>query len=202
MEASTGTFQEEPREWSHRSLTIAAKMWCGAMAFFFAAFLFAYFYLKSLDENHGWKVLHVGSKHVSPSGGLGVVIMAVYLLSGILLYLGSRRPADELSTGVAAIVLALAGFVLQFVEYSHLGFGPNSGAYASVFFGWTATYALGGLWGIYWMETTVAGLWRARRTGGSEESAALLRTGLGACSICWSFFVAIGVLMFVVLYLI
>jgi hypothetical protein len=60
---------------------------------------------------------------------------------------------------------------------------------------------LGALWGVYWMETTVAGLWRARRDGGSEESVALLRTGMGACSICWSFYVAIGVLMFVVLYL-
>jgi heme/copper-type cytochrome/quinol oxidase subunit 3 len=202
MEASTGTFHEEPREWAHRSLTAAAKMWCGATAFFFAAFVFAYFYLKSLDENHGWKVLHVGSKHVNPSGGLGVVIMAVYLLSGILLYLGSRRPADEISTGIAAIVLAFAGFVLQFVEYSHLDFGPTSGGYASVFFGWTGTYAVGALWAMYWMETTVAGLWRARRESGSEESVALLRTGLSACSICWSFYVAIGVLMFVVLYLI
>jgi heme/copper-type cytochrome/quinol oxidase subunit 3 len=201
METSTSAFQPEPREWAHRSLTAGAKMWCGATAFFFASFVFAYFYLKSLDENHGWKVLHVGSKHVSPSGGLGVSIMAVYLLSGILLYLGSRRPADDISTGVAAVVLALAGVALQFAEYSHLGFGPTSGGYASVFFGWTATYALGALWGVYWMETTVAGLWRARREGGSQETVALLRTGLSACSICWSFFVAIGVLMFVVLYL-
>lgn len=173
-------------------------MWCGAMAFFFASFLFAYFYLKSLDENHGWTI----GKHVSPSGGLGVAIMAVYLLSGVLLYLGSRRQADEISTGVAAVILALSGVALQFAEYSHLGFGPASGGYASVFFGWTGTYAVGALWGIYWMETTVAGLWRARRDGGSEESVALLRTGLSACSICWSFFVAIGVLMFIVLYLV
>jgi heme/copper-type cytochrome/quinol oxidase subunit 3 len=173
-------------------------MWCGATAFFFAAFLFAYFYLKSLDENHGWTI----GKHVSPSGGLGVAIMAVYLLSGILLYLGSRRPADEISTGVGAIVLALAGVALQFGEYSHLGFGPASGAYASVFFGWTATYALGALCAVYWMEIQVAGLWRARRDGGTQASQDLLRTGLAACSICWSFYVAIGVLMFIVLYLV
>jgi heme/copper-type cytochrome/quinol oxidase subunit 3 len=196
MEASA--FQPEPREWAHRSLTAAAKMWCGAMAFFFAAFVFAYFYLKSLDENHGWTI----GKHVSPSGGLGVAILGVYLLSGILLYLGARRPADEIATGVAAIVLALCGVGLQFAEYSHLGFGPASGGYASVFFGWTATYALGALWGVYWMETQVAGLWRAGRDGGSEADVAILRTGLDACSICWSFFVAIGLLMFVVLYLI
>jgi heme/copper-type cytochrome/quinol oxidase subunit 3 len=198
MEASAAAFQEEPREWVHRSITAAAKMWCGAMAFFFAAFVFAYFYLKSLDENHGWTI----GKHVSPSGGLGVAIMGLFLLSGILLYLGARRPTDEISTGIAAIILALAAVGLQFAEYSHLGFGPASGAYASVFFGWTGTYALGALWGVYWMETQVAGIWRARREGGPEADVALLRTGLAACSIVWTFFVAIGVLTFVVLYLV
>lgn len=202
MEASVETFEPEPREWAHRSLTAGAKMWCGSMAFFFAAFLFAYFYLKALDENHGWFVKHVGSRHITPSGGLGVAILAAFLLSGVFLYAASRRPVDEISFGVAAVVMALVGIILQFVEYSVLGFGPNSGGYASVFFGWTACYAFGAFWGVYWMETNVAGLWRARREGAGEESVALMRTGMSACSICWTFFVAIGVLMYVVLYLV
>lgn len=202
MDAAVETFEPEPREWAHRSLTAGAKMWCGSMAFFFAAFLFAYFYLKSLDENHGWYVKHVGSRHITPSGGLGVAILAAFLLSGVFLVVAARRPMDEISFGVAAVLLALVGISLQFVEYSVLGFGPTSGGYASVFFGWTACYALGALWGVYWMETTVAGLWRARRESGSEDSVALLRTGINACSICWTFFVAIGLLMYVVLYLV
>lgn len=198
MDASVETYQEEPREWRARSLTVAAKMWCGAVAFFFAAFLFAYFYLKSLDLNHAWII----GKHVSPSGGLGVAILACYLLSGTFLALGSRRPEDSISMGSAAIVLGLVGVGLQFLQYSVLGFGPASGGYASVYFGWTATYALGALWGIYWMETQVAALWRAGRNGYAGTDESFLRVGLSACSICWTFFVAIGVLMFVVLYLI
>ena len=198
MDASAERFQEEPREWASRSLTAAAKMWCGAMAFFFAAFLFAYFYLRSLDTNHSWTI----GKHVSPSGGLGVAIMSVFLLSGIFAALAARRPSDEISTGVAAIVLALIGVALQFVEYSVLGFGPASGGYASVFIGWTATYALGALWGVYWLETQIAALWRARGNGFANADAAFLRSGLAACSTCWSFFVGIGVLMFIVLYLV
>lgn len=198
MDGSVEPFQEEPREWASRSLTVASKMWCGAVAFFFAAFLFAFFYLKSLDENHGWTI----GKHVSPSGGLGVAILAVYLLSGTFLWLASRQPADEMSMGIAAVVLALVAIGLQFLQYSVLGFGPASGAYASVYFGWTATYALGALWGVYWMETQIAGLWRARRNGFVEVDAGLLRTGLSACSACWTFFVGVGVIMFVVLYLV
>jgi heme/copper-type cytochrome/quinol oxidase subunit 3 len=173
-------------------------MWCGAIAFFFAAFLFAYFYLKSLDENHSWTI----GKHVSPSGGLGVAIMAVFLLSGIFLWLAARSPADQLSMGVAAIVLGLVGVGLQFLEYSVLGFGPASGAYASVFIGWTATYAFGALWGVYWMETQVAAIWRARRNGFAEVEESMLDAGLSACATCWTFFVGVGVIMFVVLYLV
>jgi heme/copper-type cytochrome/quinol oxidase subunit 3 len=198
MDAAAERFQEEPREWAPRSLTAAAKMWCGAMAFFFAAFLFAYFYLRSLDTNHSWTI----GKHVSPSGGLGVSIMSVFLLSGLFAALAARRPSDEISTGVAAILLALIGVALQFLEYSVLGFGPASGGYASVFFGWTATYVLGALWGVYWLETQIAALWRARRNGFADADATFLRTGLGACATCWSFFVGIGVLMFIVLYLV
>jgi heme/copper-type cytochrome/quinol oxidase subunit 3 len=195
---SEPVLEPEPGDWQIKALTLGVKLWCGAIAFFFAAFVFAYFYLRSLDPNHGWKIGH----HVSPSGGLGVTIMAVYLLSGILLWLGARRPDDELSTGVAAIVLALIGVGLQFLEYSTLGFGPASGGYASVFIGWTAMYALSGLLGVYWIETHVAAIWRARRNGWSDADPAELRAGLQACSLGWVFFVAIGVLMFVVLYLV
>lgn len=198
MEAFPEVIQSEPREWRARSLTAGAKMWCGSMAFFFASFLFAYFYLKSLDNNNSWTI----GKHVTPSGGLGVAILGCYLLSMTFLLVAARRPADEVSTGVAALLLALIGVSLQFVEYAVLGFGPASGGYASVFFGWTACYALGGLWGAYWMETQTAALWRARRNGFAEIEADVLRAGLHACSICWTFFVGIGAIMFIVLYLV
>jgi len=192
------TFQEEPHEWRIRSLTVAAKMWCGSLAFFFAAFLFAYFYLKSLDLNHNWKI----GSHVSPSGGVGVAIMGVFLLSGVFLHLASRRPADRIPMGAAAMLLALIGVGLQFFEYSIAGFGPASGAYASVFFGWTSVYALGALWGIYWMETQIATFWRVSRGDFNGVDEELLDAGLKACSICWSFFVGIGVVMYIVLYLV
>lgn len=198
MDAPMERIQSEPREWAQRSLTAGAKMWCGSMAFFFASFVFAYFYLKSLDNNSSWKI----GSHVTPSGGLGVAVLASFLLSAVFLIMASKRPQDEVSTGIAAVVLALTGIALQFIEYSVLRFGPASGGYASVYFGWTACYALGALWGVYWMETATAALWRARRNGFADADAALLRTGVKACSICWTFFVAIGVVMFVVLYLV
>ena len=66
--------------------------------------------------------------------------------------------------------MALAAVVLQFVEYTTLDFGASSGGYAAVFFGWTATYAIVALMGLYWIEIQVASLWRVRREGKMRET--------------------------------
>jgi hypothetical protein len=186
----------EPIEFRTRPLAVAARLWCGATTFFFAAFLFAYVYLRSLNVHNAWIV----GNNVSPSGGLGVTIMGLLLLSGILWRVGWMRREDTISTGIVAIVLAVAAVVLQFVEYTTLGFGPTNGAYASVFIGWTVTYALGAICAIYWIETQVATLWRARKGHVPETEEAVMRAGVEASSFFWAYYCAIGVLTFIVLY--
>jgi heme/copper-type cytochrome/quinol oxidase subunit 3 len=197
MEASPPRIEPEPAGWQPRALWVSARLWCGAVSFFFVSFLFAYFYLRSLDPNHGWKIGHVGVP-----GGLGVAVMSLMLLSGILLRIGTFRPADTVSTGVVSIVLAIVAIVLQFYEYTTLGFGPASGAFASVFIGWTATYVMAAICGLYWIETQVATLWRAGRQGADDQQLAVMRAGLEGCSFFWAYFVGIGVIMYVVLYLV
>ncbi len=210
MEASASAplaahIEPEPREWQPRALWVGARLLCGATSFFFVAFLFAYFYLRSLDSNHSWKI---GA--VNPSGGLGVTIAALFLLSAIVYRLGATRPTDTLGAGIAALLMAVVAVVLQFVEYPLLDFGAASGGYAAVFFGWTSLSAICALGCIYWIETQVASLWRARRHGLSRpvaegvpaDDAALVRAGIEASSFFWCYFVAIGVLAWVVLYLV
>jgi heme/copper-type cytochrome/quinol oxidase subunit 3 len=178
-------------------------MLCGSITFFFASFLFAYFYLDSLDVNHNWKI---GPVH--PSQGLGVAVMALFLVGAVIYRLAAKRTdVDILPAGIIAVVFTLLAVALQFFEYTTLDFGAASGAYASVFFGWTATYAVASLLGIYWVEVQVASLWRLRRSGArwteipaDEED--LLRAGIEASSFYWGYFVAIGVLAYIILYLV
>jgi len=188
----------EPIEFQTRPLTVGAKLWCGAVTFFFAAFLFGYVYLRSLDVNHGWII----GKNVSPSGGLGVSVMALLLLSGVLWRIGSKRPHDTVATGVVAIVLAVIAVALQFVEYTTLGFGPASGGYASVFIGWTVTYILAAICAIYWIEVQVVTIWRASKREVTEEEEAIMRAGADASSFFWAYYVAIGVFAYIILYLV
>jgi heme/copper-type cytochrome/quinol oxidase subunit 3 len=200
MEASAphGPYIEpEPREWQPRAMSVGARLLCGAVAFFFAAFVFAYFYLRSLDVHGSWKI---GA--VNPSTGLGVAIVLAFILSGAALRLAVVRPALDLRASSAGLILAILGVVLQVIQWATLGFGAASGAYASVFIGWTVMYAVLALACAYWIETQVATVWRARREGPGMGGPSSVTGNLEACAFFWTFYVAIGVLAFVILYLV
>jgi len=207
MEASAPTanhIQPEPPEWQPRAIWVGGRLLCGAISFFFASFLFAFFYLKALDVNHNWKI-----GNVTPDGGIGLAVAALFLFSAVIYRLAARRPAgDSMAAGMIAVAMGLAAVVLQFIEYIVLDFGASQGGYAAVFFGWTATYAIVALLGLYWIEVQVASLWRVRREGKMRETevptseTALLLAGIEASSFYWAFFVAIGVLAYILLYLI
>ena len=206
MEASAPTapsIEPEPREWQPRAIWLGGRLLCGSISFFFASFVFAYFYLDALDVNHNWKIQPV---HVSK--GLGVGIMALFLVGAVVYRLAAKRPeVDELVAGIIAILFSLAAIALQFFEYTQLDFGAASGGYAAVFFGWTATYAIVALLGVYWIETQTASLWRVRREGEREieipaGEVELIRAGIEASSFYWAYFVAIGFLAWVVLYVV
>src|SRR5690349_2300972 len=105
MEASAphGPYIEpEPRDWQPRAMSVGARLLCGAAAFFFAAFVFAYFYLRSLDVHGSWKI---GA--VNPSIGLGIAIVLALILSGAALRAACARPALDLRASTLALALAL-----------------------------------------------------------------------------------------------
>ena len=209
MEASAPSashLQPEPSEWQPRAIWLGGRLLCGSISFFFAAFLFAFFYLQALDVNHNWKI---GAVH--PSKGLGVAIMALYLFGAVVYRLSAKREqVDVLLAGMIAILFSLAAVGLQFFEYTKLDFGASQGGYAAVFFGWTSLYAVVALFGVYWIEIQIASLWRVRREGERPEAlegvpvneSELLRAGIEASSFYWAYFVAIGVLAYVVLYIV
>ena len=86
-----GVVEGEPPEVMARNLRIAAHLWSSATAFFFAAFLFAYFYLRSLDSSAVWR-----PKHVDPSLTLGTLTTAALVAGDLpttseLIDLGEHR---------------------------------------------------------------------------------------------------------------
>lgn len=209
MEASASApagrnIEPEPAEWQPRAIWISGRLLCGVVAFFFVSFVFAFFYLKSLDLNHDWRL-----GQINPDGGIGIAIAALFLISAIIYRLSARRQgSDAMAGGVIAVFLGLAAVALQFIEYIVLDFGATQGGYAAVFFGWTATYAIVALMGLYWIQTQVSTMLRARRAGAMREievptsETAMVLAGIEASSFYWVFFALIGVLAYILLYLV
>jgi heme/copper-type cytochrome/quinol oxidase subunit 3 len=209
MEASASApaaphIEPEPPEWQPRATWVSARMLCGSISFFFMAFVFAFFYLKALDTNHSWKI-----GHPVPDGGIGIGIATLMIASAAIYRLSARRTrGDVMAGGLIAVALGVAAVILQFVEYIVLNFGASQGGYAAVFFGWTSTYAIASLMGLYWIQIEVSTLWRVRREDKMHETevptseTALLLAGVEASSFYWAYFAAIGVLAYILLYLV
>jgi heme/copper-type cytochrome/quinol oxidase subunit 3 len=126
----------EPPDVGSRALSVTARMMCGATTFFFLAFLFAYFYLRSIDAHH---VFH--PSHIKPNQALGAAFIACVVLSAAAAVIAGRRMKASsrswLMAGIASVGLGLIAVALQCIEYTVQHFGPTNGAYASVFCSWT-----------------------------------------------------------------
>jgi len=212
--------EAEPPEILSRNLVSAGYLLAGATAFFFIAFVFAYFYLRSLNNAGMWKPQGIDS-----SIGWGTAIVACYVLSAIVVRLGltdqraSRDSAWQLKGGVA-LGLGVVGLVLQVLDWTHESFGPADGGFASVFFGWTAFMFLFVLCTLLWLEMTLATSFRYRnaethapppghasgdphREGHDiRDPLSLVQAELMGLSFYWTFLAGIAVVTWIILYLI
>ena len=195
----------EPPDVGARALSVAARLLAGATTFFFLAFLFAYFYLRSLNVEGLWR-----HGHIKPDQALGAAMIACILLSALLAVVGGRQLKGG-SRGwtvpaFGSVVLGLAAVGLQCFEYTRQHFGPTDGGFASVFCTWTAFYMIAVLCTMYWLETQVATELRARRApaaaeGDIREADLLIAPAMDATVFYWAFLAAIGLVTYVVLYL-
>lgn len=212
----------EPPEVLSRNLVSAGHLLASATAFFFLSFVFAYFYLRSVNNAGMWR-----PKGVDASLAWGTIITACIVGSAALTRLGLRdhRGGDRVAwrrKGALALVLGLVALVLQAIAWTQQSFGPADGGYAAVYFGWTAFLFLFVFGTVYWLETVLATSYRYRgwaagttnvpaghasgdpHRGGHDirDPVSLVRAELSALSFYWTFLAGIAVLAWIVLYLI
>ena len=149
-----------PESVGDRNLAMGTRLWVAAEAFMFLAFLFAYFYLRTINSNGQW---HPHGQN--PSTGLGIATLVCLIIS-CAAYAAARRARS--ATGapmVVALAAGLVALVLQIVQLVNPGFSPShAGGYGSVFVGFTAMYVIHLTGATFWLETVIA---RARRPGRS-----------------------------------
>jgi heme/copper-type cytochrome/quinol oxidase subunit 3 len=180
-----------------RNLAIATRLGAAGQAFFFVAFLFAFFYLRALNTAGRWNLHHL---HPSRAYGIAILVCIVGSAAATWLAAWSARVPNPLLWRVgigAAILLALAALGLQCAQYANLGFGPGDGSFASVFVGWTGLIAVNILGVLYWLTTLLAESLRAR-----GRSLNLLRASAEAAGVYWVTLGLIEVVAFILLYVV
>src|SRR5579884_2187452 len=115
-ETAYAVVEEEPPELAASNQISGAHLWASATAFFFIGFLFAFFYLRSLNNGGMWR-----PKGVHPSVALGTASMACMVACAVAVTLGLRdqragRRAEWRLKGAAALALGLAAIGLQVAE--------------------------------------------------------------------------------------
>lgn len=211
--------ERESSDVTAANLRVAAQLWSSATVFFFFAFLFAYFYLRSLNAAGQWR-----PKHVDPSLTLGTLTMLGVVFAAVLLQLAVvNHRAENFSAwrqkGAVALVLLVAAVALQIAEWATQGFGPTQGGYASVYLGWTGFEVLFVLGLAYWLETTLATSLRYRNVSPAQFEAgeaagdsdrvspdiddplSLVRAELAAVSVFATVLAGIGLATWLILYL-
>jgi heme/copper-type cytochrome/quinol oxidase subunit 3 len=190
---SLGEAFAEPPEVQERNIWLGVRVMAGVTIMFFLAFVFAYFYLRSLNNAGRWQ-----PPRVDPPQAYGAVIVGLFALSAAALAYADRAARSArtwLPVAGIALALGIAGCVVQVVEYANLGFGPLDGGYASVFLGWTLLFTVFVLVAMYWVEIVFATGLRHRATE------AYVPHGLDAASFYWTLLAVIGVIAWVILYL-
>jgi heme/copper-type cytochrome/quinol oxidase subunit 3 len=185
----------EPPELADRIDRVGFGLAAGATITFFFCFVFAYFYLRSLDNNELW---HPAG--VSPPDGYGVAIMLAFVLSAALfawVALAARTGRRWAIIAGISLLLGLVGCILQVFEYANLGFGPEDGGFASVFYGWTLLFTVVALIALYRIETIFASGLRYRESETTEPP-----PDITPGAYYWVLLAAIAVLAWILLYLV
>jgi heme/copper-type cytochrome/quinol oxidase subunit 3 len=188
-----------------------SRLAIGGLSFLFGSFLFAYFYLRSLDSAGRWQ----GSGFHPPSILMGTFIMMLVLTGAGVHYAAVQRikAGDKRLWqigGLVALLLGLAAVVLQILELLFLPFWPGSSGFSSVFVGFYPVFTVVLLAGLLWLESLLA---RSRSiptisfveqppTYAEAFEVQRFQASLSAFQLTWTFIAAMAVLFWFLFYVI
>jgi heme/copper-type cytochrome/quinol oxidase subunit 3 len=183
----------------------------GGLCFLFGSFVFAYFYLRSVNSSGRW----MGSGYIPPSFLEGSFIMAAIVVSAAVHYTAlqqlkaGHKRAWQIGA-LTALILGVGAVVLQIIELLDLPFWPGSSWFSSVFVGFYPVFLTVVLVAMIWLETLLA---RSRfiptisfveQPPTYTEAFAVQRfqSSLSGFTVVWNFLALAGLLFWVLFYVI
>jgi heme/copper-type cytochrome/quinol oxidase subunit 3 len=189
----------------------ASRLALGGLSFLFGAFVFAYFYLRSVNSHGRWH----GAGYHPPSILIGTFIMFMVLVSAGVQFIGVQRikaghKQEWQIWGVAGLVIGLGAVALQIVELLFLPFWPGSSGYSSVFVGFYAVFVVVVLTAMVWLETLLARSRFVPALAFVEQPPTYTETftvqrfqaNLSAFTLCWNYIAVAAVLFWILFYVV
>jgi heme/copper-type cytochrome/quinol oxidase subunit 3 len=188
-----------------------ARLAVGSLSFGFGAFVFAYFYLRSLNSHGMWHP--AGFK--GPQPWAGAVVMGLIVVSAAVQFVALQRikagHKGAWQGGAAvALVLGLGAIGLQVWELLNLPFFPGSAGFASVFVGATPVFAVVVFGAMVWLEILLSRAARLPAISFVEQpptyaeafSVQRFQASLSAFTVVWNYLAAVAILFWVLFYLV
>jgi hypothetical protein len=185
----------------------------GALTFGFGAFVFAFFYLKSLNSHGLW--YPTGSLATHPKMALGTIIMVLVVVSALVqtavLQLIKRGNKAAWQVGaLVALLLGLASVALTIFELADLSFWPGASGFASVFVGFWPVYLTIAFCAMVWLEIL---LMRCRHipqiafveqppTYAEAFAVQRFQASLSAFTVCWNYLAAVALIAWILFFLV
>jgi hypothetical protein len=185
----------------------------GGMSFLLGSFVFAFFYLKSLNSHGLWYPSGQFATH--PKAWLGVLIMLLVVVSaavqtaGLQLIKAGNKAAWQ-RAALVALVLGLASVGFALYQLADLPFWPGQSGFASVFVGYWPVYLTIAFCVMVWLETlvmrsrTIPQISFVEQPPTYDEAFGVQRfqASLSAFTLCWNYLAVVGVIVWILFYLV
>jgi len=188
-----------------------ARLAIGGMCFAFGAFVFAFFYLRSLNSHGRWHP--AGFKDPQDWAGLLVLLLiagSALAQTGALQRIKAGHKAIWQGGALVALVAGLAAVGVQIWQLNNLPFYPGASGYASVFVGFQPAFVLVAFCAMVWLEILIM---RSRPipelafveqppTYAEAFAVQRFQASLSAFTVVWNFLALVAIVAWVLFYLV
>jgi len=183
----------------------------GGLTFLFGSFVFAYFYLRSLNSHGMW----YPAGFTGPRQWSGALIMAFLVASAVVQALALQRLKAGHKTpwmigATLALALGLGAIGVQVWQLLNEPFFPGSSGFASVFTGGTPVFVVTVFCAMVWLEILLVAAARIPEIFFVEQPPTFAETyhvqrfqsRLSAFTLVWNYLAAVGLLLWIFFYLV
>jgi heme/copper-type cytochrome/quinol oxidase subunit 3 len=208
--------QEEGAFYHEAALNAAwtgVRLLIGVLTSGVGAFIFAFFYLRSLNSHGLW--YPSGALATKPSVGVGTTIVVLIVVSALVQTAGLQqikagKRGAWLTAAAVSLALGVAAAAVQIWQLTSLSFQPGASGFASVFVGASPVLALLVLSVMVWLEILVM---RARQipeisfveqppTFTEAAHVQRFQASLSAFTLLWNFMAVVAIVLWVLFYLV